>query len=529
MTVFLLALALGAQQAVPELPDSTGWGVHVLTVARAPDSSLWVGTYGQGIFVLRHGTTTWERIRSSRDTAARSISWDFVHAFGFGPRGQVWYGTIGNGWGLSTDGGKTWRNWEFAQLGPEWQYVAPQGIVTRADTTYIATADGIQLTFDDGASWHVITDSAQAARAERVWGRIASQYIFALGVASDQSLLVALPGGAARSTDGGRTFQYAERWHSCHTPSSRCPRTTLGWPISRDSGRVLEPVHVPWPVLPAHLTRFPRVDSSSAPIVLPGPPRHTWFTRPIAQDAQPHIDQTYRYGSTMGGNFQQHQGVEFNNPDGTPVHAIGDGEVVWAGPAERGALTVAIRHDRLLVAGGGRRFIFSVYYHNARLLTGVGKRVRAGDVIARVGNTGRATNDHLHLEVHASPVDSVRLIVDPEQRFPPYTTNPELWIEPVAGTGLVAGQVWDARGQPLKQARMYGLTKPEPQETPFSFIETYGDRAHGSPAYQDHFAINDVPPGDYTLGVEIEGRRVHRRIRVAAGRLTWVEFRPDAH
>src|SRR5207302_868920 len=36
--------------------------------------------------------------------------------------------------------------------------------------------------------------------------------------------------------------------------------------------------------------------------------RHTWFERPIALADQPYIDQTYRYGSTMGGNFQQHQG-----------------------------------------------------------------------------------------------------------------------------------------------------------------------------------------------------------------------------
>src|SRR5207245_4564958 len=64
--------------------------------------------------------------------------------------------------------------------------------------------------------------------------------------------------------------------------------------------------------------------------------RHSWFERPILPADQPYIDQTYRYGSTMGGNFQQHQGVEFNNPDGTPVHTIGDGVVVFAGPAEQG-------------------------------------------------------------------------------------------------------------------------------------------------------------------------------------------------
>ena len=495
--MILLAVALVALQ-LPPLPDSSGWGVHVLATAHAPDSSTWVGTYGQGIFVLRNGMGSghlggWERVRASRDTAAHAISWNFVHAFAFGPKGQIWYGTVGNGWGLSTDGGKTWRNWEFLQLGPEWQYVAPNGIVTRGDTTYIGTADGIKLTFDDGATWHEITDSAQGVRVTGLWGRIRNQYVLSLR-SNDSLLVVEHLRGMEQSSDGGRTFTV----------------------VQRGMGR-----GVPW----AHV----RPDSGSGASVAPIRPHHTWYRRPIAPADNPQIDQTYRYGSTMGGNFQQHQGVEFNNPDGTPVHAIGDGVVVWAGPAERGALTVAIKHRRRLSADGRQLFVFSVYYHNSKLLTEVGKRVKAGDVISQVGNTGRATNDHLHLEVHAVPVDSVQLVVDPEVRFPSYTTNPELWIEPLPGTGLVAGQVWDSQGKPVLQARIYGLVKGEPRETPFSFIETYGQSGHFSPAYHDHFAIGDVPPGEHTLGVDIEGKRVFRRIRVAAGKVTWVEFRPDAH
>src|SRR5438034_3730016 len=106
LTVALPSAA--STQAIPPLPASTGWGVHVLALARGPDSAIWVGTYGQGIFVLRPAATTWERIRSSSDTAAHSISWDFVHAFAFGPRGEVWYGTVGRGWGRSSAGGRTW-------------------------------------------------------------------------------------------------------------------------------------------------------------------------------------------------------------------------------------------------------------------------------------------------------------------------------------------------------------------------------------------------------------------------------------
>jgi murein DD-endopeptidase MepM/ murein hydrolase activator NlpD len=142
-----------------------------------------------------------------------------------------------------------------------------------------------------------------------------------------------------------------------------------------------------------------------------------------------------------------------------------------------------------------------------------------------VGNTGRATNDHMHLEVHAAPGEDVKFIVDSLEKFPPYTTNPELWIAPPENTGIVAGQVWDSAGQPVRGARIYGLRKTEPRETPLSYVETYRDKAHSHPLYHDHFAIGGVPPGNYEVGTEIDGRHVWRRIRVEAGKLTWVVFR----
>src|SRR4051812_27188571 len=54
--LFLVGLAsapgIHAQGGIPPLPDSTGWGVHVLAVARDAQGSIWVGTYGQGIYRL---------------------------------------------------------------------------------------------------------------------------------------------------------------------------------------------------------------------------------------------------------------------------------------------------------------------------------------------------------------------------------------------------------------------------------------------------------------------------------------------
>src|SRR5690349_10459442 len=474
-----LAWRVDGQTKLPPLPDSTGWGVHVLAVARDAQGTIWVGTYGQGIFRLPLGTETWQQLRhdtTSADTAGRpdstrskSISWDFVHAFGFGARGEIWYGTVGNGWGLSTDGGKSWKNWTYSQLGPEWQYVAPSGIVVRGDTTVIGTADGLQITTTDGSHW-------TAPRTRSGWtGEPLGFAAFppANALLIGRRLIRGTPGGLKPSAD----------------------------------------------TLPCHR-------QASKDTLQPKSPLTMWFRRPIALSDNSFIDQTYRYGSTMGGNFQQHQGVEFNNPDGTPVYAIGKGTVVYAGRAEQGALTVTIRHDTTVTAGGKKYRIYSTYYHNSALKVKVGQKVAKGALISRVGNTGRATNDHLHLEMSASPTDSIGAIVDSLQRFPPYTTNPELWIEPLPNTGIVAGQVFDGSGKPIPQARVYGITKRDPAETPFSYAETYGDKAHSHPLYGEHFAVSDVPEGTYVVGTEIEGKKVFRAIEVEAGKLTWVVFKP---
>ncbi|HJR17834.1 MAG TPA: M23 family metallopeptidase, partial [Gemmatimonadales bacterium] len=511
--VMAQAPALRAQGAIPPLPDSTGWGVHVLSVARDPRGAIWVGTYGHGIYRLPAGATVWEPIR--HDTTDSSISWNFVQAIAFGARGQIWYGTIGNGWGLSTDGGATWRNWTYDQLGPEWQYVTPSGIAVRGDTTVIGTADGLQVTTNDGASWTAIGDATgPRARgpADTMFPVLRSEYVRRVA-AHRRGWNVATLRGSQRLRRGPAGW-LAETLSAAAFPPANA--LLFGKQLIRGTQCGLRP----------STDTLPCFRQAGPPAEAPRAPRTAWFKRPIALTDNSLIDQTYRYGSTMGGNFQQHQGVEFNNPDGTPVHAIGSGTVVYAGPAEAGALTVTIRHDTSVTANGKRHRIFSTYYHNSALTVKVGRKVSRGAVIARVGNTGRATNDHLHLEVSASPSDSVALIVDSLQRFPPYTTNPELWIEPLPGTGIVAGQVLDGSGKPVPQARIYGITKRDPADTPFSFAETYGDKAHSHPLYGEHFAVSDVPPGTYSVGTEIDGKKVFRQVTVEEGKLSWVVFKP---
>jgi murein DD-endopeptidase MepM/ murein hydrolase activator NlpD len=509
-----LAAPATAQGPLPPLPDTSGWGVHVLAVARDAQGVIWVGTYGQGIYRLPLGATAWQYTRHD-STKSNSISWDFVHALAFGSRGEVWYGTVGNGWGLSTDGGNNWKNWTYKELGPEWQYVAPSGIVVRGDTTVIGTADGLQVTTDNGNKWTALVDAVgPPARgpADTAIPVLPSEYVRRVAAGPRGWTVATLRGNL-------RLSHTAAGWERQPLAAAAFPPANallIGRQLIKGTPCGLKP----------SADTLPCLRQQTQDTVLPRDPLTTWFRRPIALTDNSFIDQTYRYGSTMGGNFQQHQGVEFNNPDGTPVLAIGAGRVVYAGPAEQGALTVTIRHDTAVDAHGKRYRIFSSYYHNSSLKVKVGQRVTRGMVIARVGNTGRATNDHLHLEISASPTDSIAAVVDSLQRFPPYTTNPELWIEPLPNTGIIAGQVFDAAGAPIPQARVYGILKRDPAETPFSYAETYGDKAHPHPLYGEHFAVSDVPPGTYVVGTQIEGKKLFRTVTVEAGKLSWVVFKP---
>jgi murein DD-endopeptidase MepM/ murein hydrolase activator NlpD len=494
---------IATNDTLPTIPDSAGIPTRILATTHHHGGDAWYGTYGRGIFVRRAGAHAGDTLRHIANIAndSTSLSLDFVHAIAFGRRGEVWYGTVGNGWGVSEDDGKSWKNWTFSRLGPEWQYVVPDGIVVRGDTVVIATADGLQVTTDDGAHWTAFGDTVgppAKGPADTVLQVLPNEYVIGLVAGPRGWTLGHLRGSTTLNMHGCLRRAHGDAHAPCVVRNVVAPRRS-------------DPIGL----LPAD-----------------GPVRGSdkrwspWFARPIASEDNDHIDQTYRWGSTMGGLFQAHQGVEFNNPDGTLVHAIGDGTVVYAGRAEQGALTVGIRHDTMLVVGDKRYVVFSTYYHNSALLVRVGDRVKRGGLISRVGHTGRATNDHMHLEVHAAPTDSVRLIIDSLNKYPRYTTNPELWITPLPGTGIVAGTVVNRDGQAIPQARVYGVVKPVPRETPFAFAETYGPRNHPHPAFGEHFAISDVPAGEHHLFVVIDGRRVERDVTVKAGAMSWVEFRP---
>ena len=101
---------------------------------------------------------------------------------------------------------------------------------------------------------------------------------------------------------------------------------------------------------------------------------------------------TSRYGRRFHpvlGKMKMHAGVDYGAPTGTPVQAVADGKVVWAGWKGANGNLVAIQH-----AGG-----YTTYYaHLSKIGKGIrpGVRVRKKQLIGKVGSTGRSTGPHLH-------------------------------------------------------------------------------------------------------------------------------------
>ena len=88
----------------------------------------------------------------------------------------------------------------------------------------------------------------------------------------------------------------------------------------------------------------------------------------------------------------------FAGPQGTPIHAAGDGVVASAGWGYDGSLSVLIGHS-----GNFATF----YGHMSRLAVHGGQRVHRGQIIGYMGQTGNATGPHLHFEVqrNGTPVN----------------------------------------------------------------------------------------------------------------------------
>lgn len=250
------------------------------------------------------------------------------------------------------------------------------------------------------------------------------------------------------------------------------------------------------------------------------PHDHFFFIRPIAADQTNWPIPDYRYGGVFFGRNIVHTGVDIPSPEGTPIMATAPGTVVWADwglfmeiPGDETdpyGMAVAIRHD----FGFNDQQLYTIYAHMSQMNVIVGQHVETGEVIGFVGSTGATTGPHVHFEV----------------RFPYnsffYTYNPELWIAPPQGWGVLAGRVMDTKGELIQQAEI--LVSQERGSRTFT-VRTYGKdgAVNLDPYYRENVVLGDLPAGLYKISFKYESERVQTWVEVFPGQVSYFTFKGD--
>ena len=541
---------------------------HILSIDIRGNEIL-VGTYGKGALFSSDSGKSWAIFDTSK-----GLSWDFILG-GDWRDDYIILATLGDGANISLDKGKTWKRYGYDFFGIEYLYTV--GVKMQGGTKYMPTADGLVI-FDDIANWHSCTEkeglSSQyiydmqingdtillgtlhglsiSTDLGRTWesyspnGKIGleniplcktravamrEKTIFAgcddgLFVTNDfgknwakqpgPSLIDGFIHDLASDKDGnlwvgsysgiGRLNSNNQIWET-YGNQNGLPENNVNCVAIGADGAIYAGTNYGLFVLTTGDFRREEKLSADFEYFDPEAPVHQWMLRPVSPDEQNGKDQTYLYGSTMGGNFRQHQGNEYNNPEGVSLLAVDDGTIVH--------VNHEIGHSILKCDKKQREFfVYAHYHHQDEIMRTVGEHVKRGEIVGAIGKKGNVTNEHLHFEVSLSSVDDSDTLS--------HTRNSELWIEPLPDCGTIAGQLLDADNNPIPGARIYGVCKPIPTETPFSFAETYMDKVNPDEWYHENFAIGDVPEGEYIIWAKQNGETVRAKVKVRAGQVTRV-------
>ncbi len=244
---------------------------------------------------------------------------------------------------------------------------------------------------------------------------------------------------------------------------------------------------------------------------------HFYFTRPFAANEVGWPVEDYRYG---GSYFEDvvHSGMDIKMPVGTPVLAAGAGKVVWSGyglfsgrynPDDPYGNSVMIRHS----FGHNGALLYTVYAHLDRVDVERDQYVEAGDLIGLSGETGITSGPHLHFEVR----------LDEEGKGFFSTRNPELWLVPPQGWGVLAGRVMNTGGRKVEGQLV--IVRP-PQGEHFWRANSYHrGYINSDPYYQENLVVSDLPAGRYEIVINYLSRIYTHEIEIYPGLVSYFSFR----
>lgn len=266
--------------------------------------------------------------------------------------------------------------------------------------------------------------------------------------------------------------------------------------------------------VPASLWRPPVYDT---PWAL-NPNDHFYFDRPIAVDEVNWPEPDYRYGGLAEGKKLAHSGVDIAAPRNTPVLASAPGRVVWVGyglstgqynPDDPYGLAVAIDHD---FGFGGYR-LSTVSAHLDRIDVSIGQRVESGTQLGVVGTTGNTTGPHLHFEVRLKIGDFYS------------SRNPELWLAPSLGWGVLVGKLARDDGSPIIRQLVVIRNKQTKQ---IWQLHSYGpNNTHPDDYYDENMVISDLPAGEYEISFEYADKTQKLSVTIHPGAITYFTYRDE--
>ncbi len=289
-------------------------------------------------------------------------------------------------------------------------------------------------------------------------------------------------------------------------PSSTSPSPTSDLPINLTS---LEPP----------LTEpFTNAVSSWRPPLyptpwIPTPYDHFLFNRPILANTPSWALADYRYGGVFWRGVV-HTGIDIPIPIGTEVYAAGSGRVSWSGyglmsgsynPDDPYGLAIVIRQD----FGYQGQTLYSVYGHLAYSYVTVGQPIQVGEVIGLSGATGNVTGPHLHFEVRVGDNSFGR------------SRNPELWIVPPQGWGILAGRLIDSKDNLIERKKVSIRSLESDQKY---YVYSYGSGpVNSDPYYRENLVIGDLPAGWYRIYIQ-DLTSQHLDIQILPGRVNFFTF-----
>lgn len=244
---------------------------------------------------------------------------------------------------------------------------------------------------------------------------------------------------------------------------------------------------------------------------------HFYFARPIAANVVNWPLWNYRYGGTTPAwEGVVHTGIDIDAPMGTPVRASAPGRVLWAGyglyngkyeSKDPYGIAVTLMHD----FGFEGEKLYTIYAHMSETYVQPNQMVNTGDVLGLVGQTGATTGPHLHFEVRW------------KQNMFNSTLNPELWLAPPQGWGVLAGRVMNTSGS-FYTSQDVTVMRSDKRQT--WIVRTYGDKyVRSDPFYQENVVLSDLPAGNYIINIEYEKVTYKYNVTINAGAVSYFRFK----